>query len=734
MSAAPTGVLQLARMAEQPKKPPQRGLQYEDLLGGAARAGAQDLLQYADEVERVLTTEEQKRRDLEQRLQEGQRDRPIIPVREWIRNPYFVGGLASDEAGGLFPKLKEDLEEIYDGRGGLGYYEVVCGGATGWGKTSGLMKSAMLRSLYELSSLAVPQRAFRQMMENDAIVLVTFNVTEKKARDTLYGALRREVESIPYFKDVGFLPEPTVLKEMRFPRNIVVRPGVAAATGAVSENLVFAAMDEANKYILVEDSERTRARGETYDVAAKLHGTCFNRQRTRFMIPGGGGEMPRLAKLFVGSSAEYPDDFVERRTEQIRESKLEHAAKWYRYAEWETKPRHFYTLPWVQVAVSKEGGAEVVDDEARGLELEARGWDLHAVPGEHAPSFREAPELAVRELLGIATKAIKPFVTKRECIPDAFAARQEAAEKMGLGEAGWRHPFTAEVTTLRDGADFIRDYLCAWDQAEGRTRPRVSPGALRYAHFDLSENKCWTGFAVAHILDVRPFTRASSPTADPIEEMTPWIWADFYLRIGAAKDEQVDLASARSLVFEMARMGFRFGKVTYDIWNSLDSRQRLEEQGFAVDLVSMDRTDGPYVMLRRALYEGRMLAYEYEPLREELLTIESVRGKVLPAKGKSKDTADALAAVTFACETWGMQGREWESPDARMVLAPRMISGIPERARVSQDPPMSPAAAAAREAREAFGGEVFLEDDGDDGPRLPKRAPDIFTRTYGRKS
>lgn len=723
-----------------PRSPQSEGVQYRDLLGGAAREGAARLLEHADELRRAQSIQEEERREIEARLAAGAQDRPILPVRDWVRNPYFVGELASDGPGGIYPQIKEHLEEIFEGRDGRGYFEVVLGGAISFGKTSGYMKGIVLRTLYELSCLAVPQRAFRSMQVSDSIILMNYNVTEKKARDTLYWSVRRQLESTPYFKDVGFLPEPMTKNEAKFPKNITMRPGVANATGAVSENLVAATLDEANQYVLVEDSERARARGETYDVADALHKGCFNRMRSRFMLPGEGGEMPRLSKLVVGSSAMYPEDFVERRCDQVAAGKVEHSVIVYRNTEWGTKPKHFYVKGWVPIAVSRDGGAEVLDGEDAGLrrvELEGRGWGVHDVPGEHVPSFRENPDLAVRELLGIATKAIQPFLRRREVVDQAFELRREMTTKLGLGPEFAAHPYTVVETTLRDAAHFIRDALVAKD-AGGEWRPRVSPGAVRYGHVDLSQDRCGTGFVFGHVLDVREVQRVTRREDGGVEaqkEMAPWIWVDLTLRIVAPKDEQVDFASVRGLITELSGMGFTFGMWSWDQWQSLDGRQRLEEAGYTVDLVSLDRDPGPYIAMRRALYEGRLLAYEYEPLRSELLTIEDVKGKVLPARRNTKDVTDALAAMVHHCETLGMSGHEWADADSRMVLAPRARSARapgPEVERVAASDPMLRGLPSPDPGAGEVGGAMFAGPAGT-GPRAPGPAPDIYTRAYGRR-
>jgi hypothetical protein len=86
--------------------------------------------------------------------------------------------------------------------------------------------------------------------------------------------------------------------------------------------------------------------------------------------------------------------------------------------------------------------------------------------------------------------------------------------------------------------------------------------------------------------------------------------------------------------------------VSFDGWQSIDSRQMLRQQGFAVKEVSVDRSEQPYRTLRDLVVARRVRWYRYEPLLQELRGLEWVRGvKVDHGRGGSKDVADAVAGA-----------------------------------------------------------------------------------------
>lgn len=734
-------------------KPPDSALPpatptFSELLPGAMGTVARAMRRRADELERARAETVQEERKLAEQLTRGDNDRPILPVADWINNPYFVGSLANPPGkGGLFDKLREDLVDVFDGgEDGRGYFEVICAGGIGWGKST-WAKAVGLRSLYELSCYAHPQYQFRDMTENAAMVFMNFNVTELKARNTIYNEIARDLDSIDYFKN-EFARQPNVVKEIRLPKRIQWRPGVANEGGATSENLVFAIMDECSLYEHVEDSVRSKETGKAYDVATIVYNASKTRMLNRYMLAG--GRMPRPAKLILISSARYPEDFVERRVRAAEESEI--PVKVMRYREWDTRRKAFYVKGWFKVAVAPPGRRHelLLDPPAiakpKAEVLRSEGYKLHDVPREYTEAFKpENIDEAIRSLLGEATQAIVAFIANRESIAEAFRQRVRVATAMALPQDCQAHPMTAEVTNLRDGVQFLRDALCVWDEQRKRFRPRVNPRAARYAHFDLSLSKDATGFCVGHVADRREIVRHLTHGPDatkPTRELAPDIWIDLALRINAPRGEEIDLAAARALIGELASMGFHFGRITYDQWQSAEAQQRLRAEGYQTELLSVDADAGPYIALRRALYEHRLLAYDYAPLREELMRLEWIasKNKVDHPPGGRKDVSDALAAVVELCETVGMEGSARSTQAGREAAMPRRSATVQWtrddklRARIAEHRTRHRAAVAERRKGEA---DRFMDEitAGARGAKPPTASPAVVfnSRTYKRR-
>jgi hypothetical protein len=151
-----------------------------------------------------------------------------------------------------------------------------------------------------------------------------------------------------------------------------------------------------------------------------------------------------------------------------------------------------------------------------------------------------------------------------------------------------------------------------------------------------------------------------------IHETVPLVKNDFTLAFsGDARSlpaREIQVWWVRDLVSELRRKGFYIQRVTYDGYESLDSRQILEQWGIETDRVSADINAGVYRNLRDMMYEGRLAIPFRKKLREEITQLRKLsNGKVDHPPRGSKDESDALAcSVLGAIEIGGSESEEQE--------------------------------------------------------------------------
>lgn len=112
---------------------------------------------------------------------------------------------------------------------------------------------------------------------------------------------------------------------------------------------------------------------------------------------------------------------------------------------------------------------------------------------------------------------------------------------------------------------------------------------------------------------------------------------------------EIDFEEVREFIVNLRDMhGWRIGCVTFDGWQSVDSRQILRKAGISTSELSVDRNTTAYDTLKELIYTERLDYYLDEVLRRELCQLELVKGKKVdhPPHG-SKDVADAVAGAVY---------------------------------------------------------------------------------------
>ncbi|NLO07958.1 MAG: hypothetical protein GX131_19220 [candidate division WS1 bacterium] len=230
------------------------------------------------------------------------------------------------------------------------------------------------------------------------------------------------------------------------------------------------------------------------------------------------------------------------------------------------------------------------------------------VPVEFRPEFERNRLRAMRDLGARPAEAFEPFIRD--------AAVLERAIDGTIGEPFDHH---------------------------GRLRDGWRPAGLwaRYVHVDLALKRDACGIAMAH---------CEAEAGDD----RPTVVVDLMLQIVAQGDEEIQFGDVRELIVALRQRGCRIAQVSYDGYQSADSRQILRRKGFRVALVSVDRDLEAYETLEELLREGRLRWYRYGPVLQECKGLEIVGGtKVDHRPGGSKEVEYAVArAVSEAVSGW----------------------------------------------------------------------------------
>ena len=473
----------------------------------------------------------------------------------------------------------------------------------------------MMRKLYELSCFKNINAMFNLMSKTN-IMFLYFSVSQKQAERTGYGEFRSLVDSSPYFNE-NFLRNQRLSSLLVFPEGINFAYG-SSASDSIGMSVICSMLDEAN--FLggngpSNDSEK----------ATDLYANIVNRSNSRFIVDGGVNHSLNI----LVSSATFENSATER---QIRLSRNDPHTIVAAPAQWDVKPNNFSKKFFYVFKGSNYLEANIVNstDDVNNFRVsEGLGKQKYIDGLEDYKSINKAIEELPPHM---QTKFLRVPVDLRAGFETNLLRSLQDIGGVSTGSQGKlfsspmvlqdcvdenrHHPFVSKEIIISTGDDIqVKDYLRDDFRLKYPERPR-------YLHIDQSFRTDSTGISSVYVDDI-------------IEEdgvKKPVFGVDFMLRINPPKPpKKIAIYKIRNFVIYLANtVGMRIGKLTYDIFNSEESRQILEEMGFNVGYLSVDRTDRPYLDLVEIMYEKRIKLYDYPILRYELLNLlhDRVKRKV----------------------------------------------------------------------------------------------------------
>lgn len=509
----------------------------------------------------------------------------------------------------IYPEVMKALIEANSGK----YVEAVWTGGIGTGKTTSALLSQVYQT-YLLCCLKTPQAEFG--LDPSSEILIVFQSMTKTLSKTLdYGRFKGMIEASPFFQSVC-PPLKVNTDEMEFRSHIKVKPLSGSHHAAIGQNIFSALIDEIN-FMQKTEKSKMAADGGTFDQGMEIYNAIVRRRKSRFMAVG--GKLPGL--LCVVSSKVRPDDFTSRKE---REAKTDKTIYVYDKRIWEVKPWAF-DENWFKVFVGD------VSRKPRILEEDdVDSEDLHLildVPEAYRSEFERDLLTALRDIGGMATQALHPFIMANDKIAACFG----------------------KVPSIisREDVDFVGTKLQIYPKRFFR------PDEPRFGHLDLSLSNDSTGLAVGFIERFERVQRDANWW-----EILPVIRYDLLLEVKPPRNAEIEFSKIRSLLYRLREMGLNLKWFSFDTYQSADSVQILRQQGFQTGLTSMDTETLPYETFKTAILDGRILAPEHARAQTEVTRLEFDPdiGKVDHPPDGSKDVADAMAGVcyglTYRRELW----------------------------------------------------------------------------------
>ena len=565
-------------------------------------------------------------------VKEYEQIRPIVPIEEWVNDPYYCGKDCVDK---LYPFWKDLICDIFrDGR--QNYNQIVLTGGIGTGKsTCGLY--IVLRKLYELSCYNNVAGLFG-LMSNTMTAILYFSLTKYQAERSGFAQLRSIIDGVPYFKEL-FKRNQYRNSTLDFPENIRIFYGSSTAD-MIGLNCISCVIDEANFF---GDSSGSEVDLGTVE---ELYNAVLSRTSSRFTANGVNNSL----NLVISSST-----FKTSMTSKLYEKSLtDPSIKYARARLWDIKPKGTYKDdtffvfagndkfdPFiikdtpdlsVKLGISLDPSLTIKEAVAR-LSQEYRNL-IDEVPIDFYPNYANNVIQGLQDFSGMSVASTGRLFSSRSVF--------ESCVDNSIKPLFSKNEFTVE-TCNDDPSNCIQYYL------NGIEFPHKE--CPRYIHVDIGISNDAYGLSCCY--------KHGTKVVDGIE--TPEFYYDFTLRIvPPPPPKRVSIARCHEFIKYMRdTLGLRIGLVTFDQFQSMASRQYLEENGFNVAYQSVDKTDEQYLffvdcMYKNCVHFGREFADAMQKELFDLIWYRQKRKVDHPSDtkhGGMKDRMDAIVGSLYNAKT-----------------------------------------------------------------------------------
>ena len=521
----------------------------------------------------------------------------------------------------------------------LPYREVVYIASSGVGKS---FISGIILSYLSYRDLIIRNlRRCLGLSKNTLLMLMGVSITATHANKIVFGELLNRITTSQWFNR-NYRKKPDIDSELRFQKydnqkngwkdtRYLAFSGANTETAPIGFTMRGCILDEVNFYQYTLESKRKGMK--VYDAAENVY-TAFKER-----IEQRGNANFRNSSLMVSvTTARFFDSFAEKKElEALTNKKI----YFKRFSLLDMKPVSYFMLidtpnfyvhieeqqiieeqeflyftqqtVTIEQLLEKANRAGFVGksvDEA-GEYLASFCLSLKKVPGEFRKRFEKDFSKACREILSISVRAISPLF---------FDIRE-----IGLVCNNER------ISPLDERGEFRDSFF-------GRR------GINYFGHLDLSENTCAAGLCIGHY---------------DIENKS--IYIDLILQILASdygvvhnlqdvmvlsKGGEVDIEAVERLIVEIKQRGFNFELFTTDQFQSLGTRQFLDDHDIPTEKKSVIRDVTNFLNIKYLIQHRKLDFYNHSIFLEELVSAERQKDNKISTTVGHIDVFEAVAGCT----------------------------------------------------------------------------------------
>jgi hypothetical protein len=567
-----------------------------------------------------------------------------VDIRTFICDPRYLGG-STNEGKLIYPYWMNVLEKIFAPNSKI--IEVVLTGAIGVGKST-VAIIGMAYILYRLMCLKNPA-AYYNLLEGSKIAEAIFNIDLQHVHGIGYGRLQSTLKLSPWFVSKGNLRgrNAQAVKAKIMAGEKVSQEAINECTYEPSKDIslivgskashftgydVFCAfLDEMNFY---EKGKRTTDATENFTSLEimKVYTAIKRRIESRFMLQG---VVPGL--IFMISSKRAEDDALEVYANKHRNEEtvlIVDEPIWVIKNMEGTYSGNTFKL----LVGDKFNKTKILSDDDDISILLEQGRRILDVPVEHRRAFELNADQALTDIAGIALVSGSRFI-------DAMRYKE-------LIDDSIKNIFKSDIhlTGMTVDEELIR-------LVDTSRIPPQYRGWQTFIHVDTSKNHDRTGISVVvRSADYREIERLEKGN---IFKVRDYEYATLgVIGLQAIPGDMIPYRKILELIISLRASQLNIIAISVDTFQSLYLQQDLMDNGFKVNVVSVDRTPAAYLNFRRVVYEKRLKTIASYALEHELTELieNKQTGKIdHPIEG-SKDLADSVVGAYFNASSFKSVG------------------------------------------------------------------------------
>lgn len=463
--------------------------------------------------------------------------------------------------------------------------------------------------------------------DDEPIDIINIAINADQARNVFFKRFKTRIEKCPWF--IGkFKPGSSTIE---FDKSVTVYSGHSEREAFEGLNLIFAVLDEISGFALESNTGNDRA--DTADATYKMYRNSVD------------SRYPDFGKVVMLSWVRFAGDYISQRYggyDDLEKGIIGAVAEKNVIIR-----RHTFKLD------------EELPDGIEGNEFTIEWEEDHILrysfPGLYAlkrPSWEVNP-----------TKKIEDY--KRAFYTDPADALARFACT----------PTTKTDTAFFKDKDSIRRSFVQTNGVdnEGVFYSGFTPGNHEYyIHVDLSKVHDRCAISMAHV------DKWVAPENAMYGEYMPLVVVDAIRWWKPSKNEPMDYKAVVNFILALKRRGFNIKLVTFDNWNSIDTRNTLEKHHVETDTLAVGNQH--YDDFLSIMYDDRLRGPALAELIDELDQLQYIKGKVDHPRAGYKDLSDATCGAI-----WNAVNRTTKK--AHQAVEPVTLSSIKKEMRAERGNP-----------------------------------------------